>query len=211
MMKLDQYYIHATGGYKGINNDKNNIIKILHDGKIKADGIEKNCEDSPKNCICLCDVTRPVIQGSAGYSLASSYKDFVLYSPSLLFSRDLEVQIPKYDNYHPHNWDPNTADMYDEVQYFGELSLDKLQLITFPVKYSKELYPSHDSGLYFFISDLMLYRDNIQSIEKDYNTIPIKDIYTGQIIHSSDIDQEIEDCKKRMIMPYKEFKKYYDR
>lgn len=209
MINLNNYYIHATGGYRGDFNSENTIIDILRDGKIKANGIRKNYELSPMNQVCLCDTTRPLVDGK---ELLSAYDDFVLYSPCLLFSKDLDVKIPEYDVYDSNRcWDLNKADMYDEVRYDGDLSLEKLQLITFPIKYEKKLCPAEQTELYFFIEELNIYKENIKIIEKDYKTIPIKDIYTSKNITTDDLNRQIYYCKKKMKVPYDTFKELYDK
>ncbi len=190
MMNLDNYYIHATGGFRGITNNENKILNILEDGKIKTDGRVKSDEKSPDHLTCLCDTTRPWIRVGI-YSLFSSFEEFVLYSPSLVLSRDFEVIIPKYGT------EPTEeiADMYDEVRCDKEISLEHLKFITFP------LFPENRARALSNeekLTDLQNFKENISVISREFKTIPVKNIYTGKDITTDDVDRQIEIYEKKL-------------
>lgn len=191
MMNLDNYYIHATGGFWGKYNCENHILTILADQKVKAQEIKKNYKGSPINQVCLCDPTRkdPMHINGKG-SLISSFEHFVLYSPSLLFSRDLEVVVPQYDL-------PGcgeVADMYDEVRYNGDLSLGKLEGIIYP------LWPDEQANYISIqnqkIYNLEIFKQEIFVIQNYFKNIPVKDVYTGKEITEEVVERKIRDYQK---------------
>lgn len=200
MMNLDNYYMHATGGYDGEFNYKNRIIDILREGKVKASEISKNYDGiSPRDSICLCDTTRPVVYDRNGDTLFSSYEHFILNSPSLLFSRDLKIKIPEYDNYYETQaWNSNKSDCYDEVRYYGDLTLEKLKVITFPIFKEKTDEQSDKYEEMYKIQELQIFRENINIISKEFSLIQIKDIYTGKNITVNDVDRQIEVYQKKI-------------
>lgn len=191
MMNLDNYYIHATGGFWGKYNCENHILTILADQKVRSKEIKKNYKGSPINQVCLCDPTRKdVIHLDGKGTLISSFEHFVLYSPSLLFSRDLDVVIPQYDL-------PGcgeVADMYDEVRYNGDLSLEKLEGIIYP------LWPD-TQGSYICMKDkktynLEIFQQEIFVIRNHFKNIPVKDIFTGKDITEEDVKNQIHAYQK---------------
>lgn len=192
-MELKNYYLHATGGYKGLKNDENKIIQILDAGKVKSTEETKNYHKSPKNKVCLCDPTKPIVYDPIYHvELLSSFKGFVLCSPSLVFSRNLQVETPEYKLY---TFYENESDMYDEVRYNGELSLEQLEFITFP------LWPIHKLTVELTNSTklryLEMFKQNLQVISKQYQ-IETKDIYTGNTITVDDIDKHIKIYQKEV-------------
>lgn len=190
-MNLDNYYIHATGGYKGDMNAENKIIDILREGKVT--NTNKNYYKSPTNKICLCDTTRPMVYiDQSDKPIASSFKNFVLYAPSLVFSKNFPVEIPKYAHW---TFSQDVSDCYDEVRYHGELSLDHLSFVTFPIWPINGLtvYLSHERK----IRNLEIFKENIEIIQKDFKTVPIKDIYTGKNITVEDVERQIEVYQKK--------------
>ena len=193
-MELKNYYLHATGGYKGLKNDENKIIQILDAGKVKTTDENKNYDKSPKNKVCLCDPTKPIVYDPIYHvELLSSFKGFVLCSPSLAFSRNLQVETPEYKLY---TFYENESDMYDEVRYNGELSLEQLEFIAFP------LWPIHrltvDLNKSTKLCYLEIFKQNVQMISKQYQSIETRDIYTGNTITVEDIDKHIKVYQKEV-------------
>lgn len=175
-MNLDNYYLHATGGYYGQYNSKNRIIQILEDESIKP-GIEKNYGMSPINKVCLCD---PSLYQKVITTANFSFDSFVLYSPTIVLSRNLSV-LPS--NMHA-----------DEVRHFGNISIENFKFITFP------LWPE-DTRLkkdFNVVENLKIFKSNILTITKDFNTIPIKDIYTGKNITADEVERQIEVFQKKL-------------
>ena len=180
MMDLDNYYLHATGGFKGEYNKRNRIIDILQDNKINTKFYQKNYQFSPNKEICLCDPS--IKENTEDIALTSSFKSFVLYSPTLVFTKDIDVFTPIF------GIDKGMADMYDEVRHKGNLSLEHLEFITFPI------WPTHVKvamSRASRVDDLRIFKENIEVIESNYN-IPIRNIYTGKKIDSSDVERTIK-------------------
>ena len=92
MMNLDNYYLHATGGVLGQYNSEQKILNILDDGKISV-AKEKKYNQSPLQSVCLIDIRKHDPRSRSNFS--SAFDLFALYSPCLLFSRDLVVNIPR--------------------------------------------------------------------------------------------------------------------
>ena len=185
MMNLDNYYLHATGGYRGNMNEENKIIDILREGKVT--NTNKNYYKSPTDKICLCDTTRPVVYiDQSDIPIASSFENFVLYTPSLVFSRNFSVEIPEYAHW---TFSPDISDCYDEVRYHGELSLEHLSFITFPIWPVNRLTVqlSYKSKM----KNLEIFKENIEVIQKKFHTVPIKDIYTGKNLTSEAIEKHM--------------------
>lgn len=202
MMNFDNYYIHATGGSFGKYNYKNTIIQILRDGKIKANA-SHNYERSPDNKICLCDPSKKIIYNCWGLSLISSFDEFVLYSPSLIFSKDLQVEVPEYLLDEQYD-DIEKADCYDEVRYKGDLSLEHLKFITFPLFNFTEDKEAMREKLR--IKQLKIFQQNIQVITKEFPNILMKDIVTGEDLNCAVIDKHIAKVKSK----YFDFYNYFD-
>lgn len=192
MMNLENYYIHATGGFWGTKNDQNKIIDILKDGKIKFTGVNKNHNESPDHLICLCDTTKPVLYKNKEDKYLSSFEQFVLYSPSLILSRNFEVMVPKYQEAEDQK---EVADCYDEVRCDKEISLEHLKFITFPLflEDREKALSNRDK-----LANLNIFKENISIILENFKTIPVKNIYTGKDITIEDIDRQIEIYKKQM-------------
>lgn len=192
-MNLDNYYLHATGGFRGNCNYKNKILKVLEDNKVKITEQNRNYQHSAMNQISLCDTTRPITKGEiSGNCLFSSFKEFALYSPSLIFSKDIDVIIPKYENFHIIR-KKDYSDCYDEVRHIGELLLEELKFITFP------LWPLEEKNAFSIkerIYNLTIFKENISVISEKYQTIAVKDIYTGNDITVNDVDRQIEIYQK---------------
>ncbi len=185
MMNLDNYYIHATGGCWGEFNDHCNLLKILVDGKIRSTGITNNYKTSSKykNHTYLCDPQKS--KTPVGNHICS-FDEFVLYSPSLVFSRDLPVKYIGPSK--------NSNDEYDEVLYDGDLSLDKLQFITFPLwpkKYDDIMMTDEDK-----IKNLELFRDHLVILAHEFKTIKTKDIFTGKDITPKEVNAQIKIYQK---------------
>ncbi len=195
MMNLDNYYIHATGGFWGTKNKENKIIDILRDGKISVNSINKNHKESPDNQICFCDTTRPVLYKNKNNAYLSSFEHFVLYSPSLILSRDFDVIIPEYGDNNEEEGKKGLADCYDEVRYDKDLSLEHLKFITFPLLLEDRKKVLSDENK---MSNLKVFKKNILVISKEFKTIPIKDIYTGHDITVEDIEKQIEIYQKKV-------------
>ncbi len=194
MMNLDKYYLHATGGYKGTKNDENKILNILLEGKVKGEEENKNYYKSPIHKVCLCDTTKPIVYDPIYHvELLSAFKGFVLCSPSLAFSRDLQVETPDYKLY---TFYENESDMYDEVRYNGELSLEQLEFISFPI------WPIHRLTVDLTNSRklhyLEIFKQNLQVISTQYSLIETKDIYTGNTITVDDIEKHIKIYQKEV-------------
>ena len=193
LMNLDNYYIHATGGILGQTNDENRIIKILEDGKIlvnKNKGKNRNYINSPAEYVCLVDTRRHNPYSKSRF--LSAFDFFVLYSPCLLFSRDLEIHIPRLS--HDKGKGDMVADMEAEVRYKGDLSLDKLQAITFPIHSAYEdlriggrTNTSQDRK----IRHLEIFKNKIEFIENNFSNIPVLDLYSGRTITSGEVNGHI--------------------
>lgn len=180
-MNLNNYYLHATGGYIGIRNIQNKIIDILEDGKIKPNILDKY-EETPKDIVCLCDIKKSCI-GKIKFA-NSALRDFVLFSPTIVVDRGLEV-------------DSTSGKHIDEVQHIGEIPMDKFKFITFPISSKGEKgiisYPCRDH-----IARLKIFKENISIIEERFPTIVMKDIFTGQNVNVKTVENEIELCQKKL-------------
>lgn len=187
MMSLDNYYMHATGGYQGKHNQESRIIDILKDGKIK--------HTQEQDYICLCDPSKKeVLYDKDGFPLLSSFFDFVLCSPSLVFNRNIKVIEPKY-HLDKDKTEEYFADMYDEVRMYEDLPLTNLEFITFPLF---EIVGGNNLVMdEIIINQLEVFKDNIQVISKDFTTVPIKNIMTGSNINNEVIQEHIIKVKKQ--------------
>lgn len=188
VMNLDNCYIHATGGYRGIYNDQNKIIDILADGKIKINEITKNYDSSPLGKVCLCDVRRLILRPKRVYT--SSFYNFVCCSPALIFNRDLDVSIPQYVKLpiEIEKDKENMSDMYDEVRYTGDLSLEKLKFITFPIWTENEIEKLH-LDIYRVTSSLHIFKNTFKYVMQNYTNISMKNLFTGEELKEEHFDK----------------------
>lgn len=193
MMNLDNYYIYATGGYYGKVIYRHGILNIMKDGEIKTresldyDGRGYNRNDE----ICLCDVTlNQEKKGKIEYE--SAFESFVLKGPSLVLSKKIEVYQPQLLEKKQAKF--THTDMYDEVRHIGNISLDYLEFITYPIKVpTKEM---NSSEKIIRLENLKYFSKELAIIRRKHKNILIKDIYTGENITSKDVKLLIKDYKK---------------
>lgn len=178
MMDLSNYYLHATGGHDGFKNKDNIIIKILKEGKINPSEENQNYSCSPENKVCLIDPRR-CHDNNIG-RLVPAFYQFALSGPTIALSRNISVE--SYPKIH-----------IDEVRHTGEISIDKIQLITFPFYWDSAVYNSKHK-----IHELQIFRKNIEILSKDFSMLPLKEIYTGKDITLDCIDRQIEIYQKNM-------------
>ena len=185
MMNLDNYYLHATGGLLGRYNSNNSIVSILKDNKIKCKkdlgimgGLHKPDE------ICLIN---PAEHRSDKEGMESAFENFALYSPTLVFTKDFHVEKPPLIAT-PELCSGDT-NLYDEVRYKGELSLEKLEFITFPIwnpNYVSTAQIIIEGNIY--LRCLNIFKENISIIQNEYG-YSVKNIFNGEDIKLEDIDQ----------------------
>lgn len=191
MMNLDNYYLHATGHYEGKANRANNIIDILYGNYILP-----SCSFDE---ICLCDTTKKQ-KSIHGIQLKSAFIHYVEKSPTLCLNRQIKVFTPRRAI--TPNYDKKITDLYDEVRTKKPISLDHLELITFPI------WPVHynlqyDENIIFWgidnswkIKNLNIFRKNIELIKKEFSMIQVKDLYSGEDLTLDFIDERIEQFRK---------------
>ncbi len=180
-MNLDNYYLHATGGYEGEENYQNRIIKILETGEIIPSKENRHYSSSPENQVCLVD-PRKLKNNSAHYN-DSAFHGFVLYCPTIAIKRDIPVEEYKKSLH------------IDEVRYSGKIAIDKIKMILFPFYWNNSIsiFEPEDK-----IEQLEIFRENIAFISKEFTTIPLKEIYTGKDITMDAVDRQIEIYQKRL-------------
>lgn len=179
-MNRSKYYIHATGGYLGLYNSHKNILKILRSGEIKS------FDDKG---VCLCDPTK---SSHVTNDLKSSYKLFVMWGPAIFLNKNINVQEPTYgDNI---NSFTQETDLCDEVISYDNISLEKIEFITFPIPndyfLKKVIFKDPYTGRLFirdYIKELSTYKEIIENIKKKYPNIPIKNLYTGKYIDDCEL------------------------
>ncbi len=182
MMNLDNYYLHATGGYHGNKNNAHALIDIFKLGKISKDNTYNyNYDRSPVNEICLCD---PRIKSIPSY--LSSFEHFVLYSPSILVSRDIEVYTPYFTEEETN--DNSVSDMLDEVRCKSDIFMSNFKGIIFPI----ERKDFSSVNINDEISNLCIYRECIEFLENNYSMIPRYDTFTLEPITIEQINNKIK-------------------
>lgn len=189
MMNLDNYYLHSTGSYEGIENFSDNIIKILTCKRIQAEFHNK---------VCLCDPTKREVVID-GLKSRSAFIHYAEKSPTLCLNRKIKVQTPTLDV--QVNASIGITDLYDEVRHEGDISLKHLELITFPIwpldynlQYDKAGVPNVD--VLWKIKNLNIFRDNIEMIKEEFSTIKIKDLYSGVDLTTDFVDERIKQFTK---------------
>ncbi len=183
VLNLGSYYLHATGGIFGCENEENAIVDILKSHTIKTNeslGKGNIYALQHDDDICLCDMTKedPHIG-----NLTSSFLTYALYSPTLVLSRDLKVYQPKLMEV----TEPikGTTNLYDEVRHQGDISLEHLQFITFPVFWNQNK-----------IQNLEIFKENIRVLEQEFKEVPIKDIFTGKTLTTEQLEKQIKKISK---------------
>lgn len=184
-MNLDNYYLHAIGGWLGYGYTKyyksDKLINILREGKLKADGQNRNHSLSPINEICLCDPAKKIRYKENGERVESAFEEFVLCSPSFVFSKDLDVYVPQFESAETRK--DRTKAEYDEVRYRGKLSLEKLEFIAYPLWEWYEGMIGEADKRNKCLNDLSLCFQNLDILEKEFETIKVKDIFTGETVN----------------------------
>ena len=181
MINLDNYYLHATGGFHGNKNSAYALIEILKTGKISTDdSIIRNYNISPKKEICLCDprVKSPDIIPT----YLSSFDHFVLYSPTILLPRSIKIYQPYFSE------ENGETDMLDEVRCKEDITMDKFQGIVFPI--NREEVKQHEISKE--IKDLKIYRYCIEFLNQNYSELPKKDIFTGENVTVEMVNEKIK-------------------
>lgn len=203
MMNLDNYYLHATGGYEGYDNHLNEILLVLRDKKLltredRQANINFGCNNN--NELCFCDPTK---KNNSNLSLVSSFSRYIERSPALVFPKDLDIFVPKKCSEEDCWNNTGVTDLYDEVRHIGSISLEKIEFVTFPI-WPIDYIPDYDDvHLNIFntkskLWHLNIFLDNIIEIEKDFKTIKMKDIYTGVALDSSYVKEQIKVYKKTL-------------
>lgn len=193
MMNLDNYYMHSTGSYEGFNNNKNWVIDIL------------NCQSIHPlffhNKVCLCDTTKEEIILD-GVKLKSAFIHYVEKSPTLCLNRNIKIFTPVLDV--TVNYEKQITDLYDEVRHKGNISLEHLEMITFPIwpldydlQFDKDL--TSNMSVLWKLKNLNIFRDNIEMIKEEFSTIKVKDLYSGVDLTTDFIDERIKQFTKEII------------
>ncbi len=186
MLDLKDYYLHATGGFKGCNNDRNAIIKIVREKEIlsKKELGSYSTKLQMDDEICLCD---PSIKKEKYFS--SFFEYYPLYSPILVLDRKIKVYKPQLA-FFPETGQTN---LYDEVRCKTKIDIEHVQFITFPI-YDVEHLDQLHIDFNTVISNLCVFKENVKLLKKAFSIYPLKDIYTGK-----DIDESyIEEKQKRL-------------
>lgn len=186
-MNLNDYYLHATGGYLGMDNEDNIIIEILKSGKILTPESrnQRSLTLSYDNEICLCDPRKNTEK--------IEYSSFVLYpmcGPTLVLDREIEVYTPDFNA----DYTKGSTDLYDEVRCKGDISLSHLKFITFPIFDSLTKTPKKNTAISSpaKLEYLNIFEENIKIIENDFSFVPVKDIYTGKTITAGEVRQKLK-------------------
>lgn len=189
ILNLEPYYLHATGGMFGCENEENAIIDILRSHTIKTnESLKEENKYALQNDddVCLCDMakTDPHIE-----KITSSFITYVLYSPTLVLSRNIEVYQPELMEI----TEPikGTTNLYDEVRHQGDISLDHLQFITFPIFWQQDRATDQK------IENLEIFKENMEVLEHEFREIPVKDIFTGKILTTKQVESQIKKIKGR--------------
>lgn len=190
MMNLDNYYLHATGGIGGKKLEKSYILNILAEGKIKTReerGVSSNiCNYDDE--LCLWD-PKIKFRGISKLIYLSAIDTFITEGPCLVLSRDINVYMPKlkYEDYNEKK--DRQTDIYDEVRHQGNISLNHLKFITFPIEKPKKMRIYRD--------ELYIYKKEIKLIKEDFPDIKVKDIFTGNDLTEESIDNKIEELEQK--------------
>lgn len=193
-MNLDNYYLYATEGFRGDTRNKHNILSILKDKEIKTReslGLVKKVYNR-NNEICLCDVTLSQDK-KENIEYTSAFEEFVLYGPTLVLSKNIKVYQPQLLETKKAKF-PNT-DMYDEVRHIGNISLENLEFIVYPI-YRQQFSNTIGYGKILHSEYLKYFYEELKVIKKMQKKIIVKDIYTGENITPSDVKLFMKDCKK---------------
>lgn len=190
-LNLENYYLHSTGGNHGIYNKKDLILTILRHG-----AIDPNFQgDNP--IIYLSDPNKKEII-SEKKRLSSCFQSYVEKSPTICLDRELEVYDPNYSYTYANS---NDTFLYDEVRHKGQIGIDKFKLITFPIwPIGYELVGGPYYGVmfnkYWKIENLEIFKNNLEILQRDFNTMRAKDLYTGIDLTTDFIDERIKELKK---------------
>lgn len=193
MMDVDNFYLHATGGILGRHIEKNCIINILTDGEIKTrenTGIKAKSLNQD-NELCLWD-PKIKFKGINKFLYLSSINNFITEGPCLVLSRDIntfrptvKVIIKKEEK----ETCIGITDIYDEVRHQGNIPLDYLEFIAFPIEKPKKMRTYRD--------ELFIYKKEISLIKRNFPDIKVKDIFTGNDLNEESITNKIEELEQK--------------
>ncbi len=196
MMNLDNYYLHATGGILGGKLEKNYIMNILADGVIKTrkergtTGKVYNYDDE----LCLWD-PRIKLSGIKRLLYFSSINNFIIEGPCLVLSRNINTFKPTTISCFQTRRLPRAivgkTDIYDEVRHQGNISLEYLEFITFPIEKPKKIIIYRD--------ELYIYKEEIKLLKESFPDIKIKDIFTGNDLTEESIDNKVKELERKQL------------
>ena len=196
MMNLDKYYLHATDGIYGKHFERKRMINILEEKEIKTrnkrgqNAKVYNHDDE----LCLWD---PKIKfyGIKKLLFSSAINTFIIEGPCFVLSRNINTFKPETIPFFQARRCPTAivgkTDMYDEVRHQGDISLDHLEFITFPIEKPKKMRIYRD--------ELLIYQKEISLIKRDFPDIKIKDIFTGNDLTEESIDNKINELEIKQL------------
>ena len=186
MINLKNYYLHGTAGINGKYIKYHTILLILDDHKLataKSMGFDKSVVFMKLDELCLCDRSiKPKLFRKKSY--LSSYEIFVSKSPTLVFNRSLEVYRPKLITL---NEDETigTTNMYDEVRHEGDISLDHLEFITYPISNENE------------IERLEIFRKQLLYIKKNHPGVQVFDLLSKKAVDVEFVESQMRKALKK--------------
>ena len=200
MINLDNYYLHATAGALGKTAVNQSIIGILKDREIrtKEDRGYTAIKYSRDNELCFFDpsIKRTGIKKLFYYSALELY---AYHGPCLVINKTFDTYRPKLVTIYKKETETNiigTTNIYDEVRYKGNISLDNLEYITFPLYTPKDFKENNIVP----IEHLEEFLKTMKVLEQNFPNVLVKDLFTGSIITSEEVDKKIDDLnQKRMI------------
>ena len=198
MNRLKDCYLYGTDEIHGDGFENSAIISILKDGEIKTRenlGIKLGISCNKDNEICLID-PRKKRKGIKQLSCRSAFRLYVLYGATLVLDRNIETFNPPVKNY-PNEQEAKimgVTDLYDEVRHSGDISLDHLQGILYPIS----MYRLFVHNIFSYESRIVHMYEEIEFIKENFPEIEIKDTFTGKKIDIVKTKKKIDKIKNKV-------------
>ena len=202
MNRLKDCYLYGTTEIWGTGLEKSAITNILKNGEIKTrESLGKESLNSCNNDneICLIDLRKKRIKQIKCYS---AFRLYALYGATLVLDRNIETFNPTITG----NLSDETArmgftDLYDEVRHSGDISLEHLQGILYPLSMYRLFVPN----IFSYESRMVHMYEEIEFIKENFPEIEIKDTFTRETIDIVKTKKKIDKIKNKVTK--KKFKK----